>query len=210
MNIIAHRGFWKLNEEKNTICSFQRGIKIHYGIETDIRDFGGELVISHNIADKNCPLVSEIFEIYRSQKSSVQLALNVKADGIQEKLISLLKKYDIKNYFLFDMSIPEMVVNERMNLKFYTRHSDIESECVLYDKSCGVWLDSFYDKNWLTPEIIDKHLSNNKAMCIISPEIHGFDNSNYWNMLKNNEYYKNKNISLCTDVPDEAKEFFYE
>jgi len=208
MNILAHRGIWKSIIDKNNIQSLKKAIEINLGIETDIRDYKGKLVISHNIADENCTLVSELFEVYQNMQSSVQLALNVKADGIQDLLIDLLDKYEIDNYFLFDMSIPELVVNEKKGLKFYTRHSDIESECVLYDKACGVWLDSFYDENWLTPEIIDRHLADGKSMCIISPEIHGFDNTNYWNMLKDNNYHKSDLISLCTDLPDKAREFF--
>jgi glycerophosphoryl diester phosphodiesterase len=55
MNIISHRGFWRDKEEMNTRTSFLRAIENNFGIETDVRDHSGELVISHDmpIGDKN-------------------------------------------------------------------------------------------------------------------------------------------------------------
>ena len=49
MNIIAHRGFWRKEKEMNTSIAFSRAISSNYGIETDVRDCCGELVISHDV-----------------------------------------------------------------------------------------------------------------------------------------------------------------
>lgn len=210
MDILAHRGLWKSPEEKNKMLSLERAFKSGFGIETDLRDYAGNLVISHDLADGGSCYAEELFAAYRDYGENSILALNVKADGIQGLLKPLLEKYDIKRYFLFDMSIPELVVNARESLLFYTRHSDIENECVMYEQAKGVWLDSFYDKYWLTRDIIERHLMNNKAICIVSPELHGYSYEFAWKMLKENGYHKNRLISLCTDMPNKAKEFFYE
>ena len=41
MLLLAHRGFWQKNFEKNTFEAFQRSFEISCGLETDIRDIGG-------------------------------------------------------------------------------------------------------------------------------------------------------------------------
>ena len=208
MQILAHRGYWEKVEEKNTLTAIQRAFVTGYGIETDIRDYCGKLVISHNIADDNSPLVETMFAEYKKANCSKVLALNVKADGLQEILITLLEKYDIEKYFLFDMSIPELVVNDRMKLHYYTRHSDIE-DCVNYLSADGVWLDCFYDKDWITVDRIKGHINKGKQVCIVSPELHGNEYTDLWRTIKSEDLHKVDNVFLCTDKPKEAMNFFY-
>lgn len=210
MKILAHRGYWKKEQEKNTIDALTTAFEHGFGIETDIRDYKGELVVSHNIGEASSPKLKDLFEMYHTSKCSEWMALNIKADGLQPLLQEMLEEFRIQNYFLFDMSIPEMVVNKHQNLQFYTRQSDIENECVLYDDAIGVWLDSFYMEDWLSTEIILSHLKNRKSICIISPEIHGFDQCAMWKMIKVNGFSKNDSVMLCTDLADLAKEFFDE
>lgn len=208
MKIIAHRGYWKLESEKNTKEALVNAFKNNFGIETDIRDRNGSLVISHDIPNEKSILFEEILIEYKKLNSNSILELNIKADGIQQLVKDLMKKHKISNYFVFDMSIPEIVISKKIGINFFTRHSDIEKECVLYEDAIGVWLDSFYDENWLIPEIINYHLDNKKKISIISSEIHGFDNKKMWEMLKKNNFHKNSEIYLCTDLPLKAKEYF--
>ena len=49
MIILSHRGYWKLEEERNRAAAFQRSFDLGYGTETDIRDIQGKLVISHDM-----------------------------------------------------------------------------------------------------------------------------------------------------------------
>lgn len=208
MEIVAHRGCWYSEEEKNTKESLIRAFEKRFGIETDIRDRNGQLVISHNISNTSSILLEEILQKYKEINSNVVLELNIKADGIQEMLQEIMYKYEINNYFVFDMSIPEMVISKAIGINFFTRNSDIEEQCVLYEDAEGVWLDSFYIENWLTPEIIQNHLNKGKKISIISPEIHGFSNFSVWEMLKKYKFHKNNRVYLCTDLPIKAKEYF--
>ena len=50
MQILAHRGRWRSPSEKNSEGAFRAALSAGYGIETDIRDFDGRLVISHDPA----------------------------------------------------------------------------------------------------------------------------------------------------------------
>ena len=209
MVILAHRGLWHEPEERNTLPALRRALEAGFGVETDIRDYMGRLVISHNVADEAAPLAEELFAWYREADRAGQLALNVKADGIQTLLVPLLEKYGLDDYFLFDMSVPEAVVNRGMSLRYYTRQSDVEHACVLYDRACGVWMDSFYSDVWLTEREIEKHLANGKRVCLVSPELHGKDEEAFWALIKRGALCQSAQIALCTDKPVEAREYFY-
>ena len=106
MIILSHRGYWRETTEKNLPIAFERSFSLDFGTETDIRDYKGELVISHDIADEKCISVKEMFKIYNKYDTSFPLALNIKADGLQVNLKELLEEYNITNYFVFDMSFP--------------------------------------------------------------------------------------------------------
>ena len=207
MELLAHRGLWKKETEKNNLDVLKKALSKGYGIETDIRDYKGKLVISHNIADELSANLEELFAYYADNSCSSVLALNVKADGIQNLLNELLLKYDIKNYFLFDMSVPEMVVNRKMNLNYYSRKSDVENETVMFDDAIGVWVDRFYD-DFLDIEYIKKVISLKKKVSIVSPELHCFSYIEAWRKIRD-EIGKSEYIQLCTDKPEEAEEFFH-
>lgn len=209
MEILAHRGDWKSLAEKNTLAAAQRAFENGFGMETDIRDYGGRLVISHDPADAGSLPAENLFALYQKYTQAGTLALNVKADGIQKLLYGLLEKYNIRQYFVFDMSVPEQVLYRQTGMNYYTRHSEIESVCTLYDRAVGVWLDSFYAQDWLTGSMIWQHLLAGKCVGIISPELHGKDYRKTWEMLKRNDFAAQDAVKLCTDFPEQAKEFFY-
>ena len=65
MIILSHRGYWKINSEKNCTPSFDRSFSLGFGTETDVRDYKGKLVISHDIADEKSIPVEDFFKIYK-------------------------------------------------------------------------------------------------------------------------------------------------
>lgn len=138
------------------------------------------------------------------------MALNVKADGIQELLKAQLEQYQIRNYFVFDMSVPEMVLYKHKKMDFFTRRSDVEKECVLYKDALGVWIDAFYDDMWGMLDSAKIDLNNGKRIVIVSPELHGRDKSRMWNAIKSIKLYMQEEFYLCTDYPNEAQEVFEE
>ena len=207
MEIIAHRGFWKEVSEKNTMAAFKRSAEFGVGTETDFRDYKEKLAVSHNVADDSSPLAEDFFALYTGTDKT--LALNVKADGIQQLLKELLAKYDIQNYFCFDMSIPDTLGYIDAGLKFYVRESEYEVINSLYDKADGVWVDGFAGDNWITPELILDHRAKGKKVCIVSSDLHARDYNPLWQRLKTAEIINDDGVILCTDNPDKAKEFFY-
>jgi len=210
MLILSHRGIWKDVQEKNSVKSFHRSFELGFGTETDIRDYKGELVISHDIATGKNITFKEFLEIYIKYDKTLPLALNIKADGLQYKLKMLLEEYKIDNYFVFDMSVPDAILYIRGGFKSYTRHSEFESPPSFYGLAKGVWLDQF-EKDWFTEEVITKHLNNLKEVCVVSPELHNRDYLECWGKLKKlGQKVDSIRVMLCTDYPEEARQYFCE
>lgn len=207
MTILSHRGFWRIESEKNKLVSFRRSFLLNFGVETDIRDYDTELVISHDMADDNCLLVDTFFESYTEINSNLPLAINIKADGLQEKLKILLNKFNIENYFVFDMSVPDGLLYLRHGLKVFTRQSEYEKEPSFYGEACGVWLDEFKG-HWINERVILSHIQDNKKICIVSPDLHKRDYLREWEEYKYIEQKFGINLMICTDYPEIAKEFF--
>ena len=210
MIVLSHRGYWKEISEKNTIEAFERSFDLGFGIETDIRDYDGKLVISHDMASQNAMSVDSFFKIYTQYDTLLPLALNIKADGLQEALLRLLEKYKITNYFVFDMSVPDGLQYLKQDFKSFTRQSEYEKDPSFYKKACGVWLDEF-EGHWIDKDTIKKHIDNNKQICIVSPDLHKRAHQEEWQHYKEIEKELDINhLMICTDYPEEAKVFFYE
>ena len=97
MKILAHRGLWTTASEKNSMEAFVKAFEHGYGIETDVRDYMEKLVVSHNIATSECFLFEDVLKAYKESGSDMPLAINIKADGIQDILRADLNKFNIKN-----------------------------------------------------------------------------------------------------------------
>lgn len=211
MEILSHRGYWKTESEKNSLIAFERSFSLGFGTETDFRDLNGTLVISHDIPSlkmQDVITADDFFNLYKSIGNNLPLALNIKADGLQEKLLQLINEYEIENYFVFDMSIPDTIGYLKKGLKTFTRQSEYEEYPAFLDQSEGIWMDEF-NKHWISHEAIKKHIQNDKKVCIVSPELHKRDKSTEWaNYKVISGLISTKKIMICTDLPEEAKEYF--
>lgn len=208
MLILSHRGYWKMAQEKNTLPSFKRSFSLAFGTETDFRDRGGQLVISHDPAHEQAMLAEEFFSTYRQYAQDLPLALNIKADGMQKLLSAALLEYDVQNYFVFDMAVPDMVGYIRAGLRVFTRQSDYEPNPVLYDQAKGIWIDGF-ETDWVDEATIETHLKLGKQVCLVSPDLHGRPVDAFWERLKKMPAASNPSLMLCTDHPEEARKLFH-
>ena len=68
MKIISHRGIWKNKKDQNRISSLIKSLNLGYGIEFDVRDFNSEIVISHDIPNKNSEKLEDFFKKIQSKK----------------------------------------------------------------------------------------------------------------------------------------------
>ena len=205
MKILCHRGLWNSPEEKNSLAALTCAVEHGFGFESDVRDYRGRLVISHDIADENSPALEDVLKLLAAAGDKFCFAINIKADGLTHVLKSSLEKYSLENFFVFDMSVPQMLWYRNAGLKFFTRQSEYETVPVLYDEAAGVWLDTFTRDDWLDAALIENRLSCDKAVCVVSPELHGREPHELWARLKP---IAAPNLYLCTDLPLEAEKFF--
>ena len=205
MKIIAHRGFWKTEAEKNTKKAIERAIENGFGFETDFRDCGGQVLISHNPPKGDEILAEEVFQIYKAAGSKEPLALNIKADGLQDMMAELLHKYDVTSYFFFDMSVCDTVIYIEKKLQIASRLSEFEKEMPFYRYSSVVWID-YFNSDGPTIQKVSETLKDGKIACVVSPELHKRDHLLMWEQLKS--FMNEQKFYLCTDFPDKANDYF--
>lgn len=205
MRLLAHRGFWQKESERNSRDAFIRAFELGWGIETDIRDSNGRLVISHDVPHGTEMDLEELFQILNGR--TLPLALNIKSDGLQYDIMKLIKTYNHSEYFVFDMSIPELVVYIARGLRSFTGVSDIMPVPPLLSQAQGVWLDCF-NGDWYGSCFIDTLFKSTPSIAVVSPDLHHRPYYPFWNMLNLCGEIENPNLFLCTDHPDEAQKFF--
>jgi len=179
----------------NTIKELKK-IDTTYGVEVDLRDnMYGDLHLSHDPF-----ILGELFEDYLKEYEHSFIILNIKSERIEWKILDLLKKYNIKNYFFLDSSFPMIYQMSNKNEKNialrFSEFEGIDTIIEMKNKVSWVWVDCF-TKNPLTPEIYKILKDNNLKLCFVSPELQGQPDN--IDLYKN--YFKNNNIKLdmiCT------------
>ena len=92
MDIVIHR--------VNTIKEL-KNIPQNFGCEIDIRANGSDLVLNHE------PFIGgEDFIDYLDEYKHGILILNIKEAGIEQTVLSEIRKRNIKNFFLLDVEFP--------------------------------------------------------------------------------------------------------
>jgi hypothetical protein len=207
MNILAHRGHWVAASEKNSFAAFARAWSAGHGIETDLRDRDGEVVVSHDPPLADAISFGAFLEAHAAQGAETVLALNVKADGLQPAIARALARHRVRNFFLFDMSLPDTLHYLRAGMPVSVRLSEYESENALLARASGVWLDAF-ESEWWTPELVRGLCARGKSVAVVSPELHGRPHDALWERLKSLEPAVREKLMLCTDFPAAAENFF--
>ena len=133
LEILAHRGWWKRRDEQNEIVAFERAFEAGYGVETDVRDLNGVLVISHDMAKEGGLTLDQMLDIHRAFGRPGVLALNVKCDGLCAPLVEAISRSKVERYFVFDMSVPDTLKGEG-NLKVelnFAEFGDFHPEAIV-------------------------------------------------------------------------------
>lgn len=212
-HILAHRGCWGRSEEKNTDRALLKAFHLGFGLETDLRDWNGEIVISHdpptsNERGEDLLSFDWLARSYAEMRCKGVLALNVKADGLAHRIHQTCRVYGITDYFVFDMSVPDSLQYMSSELPVFVRDSEYESpERFANRRYAGVWCDNFTgEHNQLFA--ISTAIKANKIPAVVSPELHGRQHFDFWAQLKSKFASELETIYLCTDFPEQAKKFY--
>jgi hypothetical protein len=162
MIYVAHR--------VNTINELKKIPEI-YGVEVDLRDCGNEIVLQHN------PFIGgELFEDYLRNYRHRLLILNIKSERIEFRVLKLLKRYGVRDYFFLDSSFP-MIFQLFKHGEYNTavRLSEFESiDTVMRVQGLvkWVWVDCF-TKFVLRGKEYEAMKRARFSMCLVSPELQG-------------------------------------
>jgi len=202
--IFAHRGLWRTSGfQKNSREAIRAAFDLGFGIEVDIRDHAGGLLISHDpvIAVEGQLSFDEFLKI-AGQHPLSELALNVKSDGLSP----LLKNRSVSNnHFYFDMSTPESVQYSRLGLSVASRFSELETVTDVIPQI--LWVDSFFsDIGELELIALRERFQSAKRVVFVSPELHGRDTrEDFWRYFAK-DFVEYSNLGICTDYPEEFLE----
>ena len=215
IEIIAHRGFWFDKFEKNSLKAFNLAIKKGFGIETDLRDLDGKFVISHDPPIKTKEIIEfkNFLNIFKAKNKNLVLAINIKSDGIAKNIYDICLSEEISNFFIFDMSIPDLIYENQLGCKnLFLRLSEYEDPSLIPTEAEGLWVDFFRGKLPKDIKLLES-LNKYSKIAFVSPELHGHSvqlAEEFWlelnSFVKNN--FKDKRIFLCTDYPQQAFAFF--
>ena len=203
MRILSHRGYWREPGEQNSPVAFARSLELRFGLETDVRDCAGRLLISHDMPKGSEMCFDQLISLFHD--TDLTLAVNVKADGLAGRLKSALASYNIKSWFAFDMSIPDMRTYLDENLPVFARVSEVERQPAWIDEVAGIWLDSFKVDHYAVCRI-GEFLDGGKQVCVVSPELHSWSREPLWTAIQ--PLSNQAGLMLCTDFPEEARCFF--
>jgi hypothetical protein len=207
MKILAHRGHWLEPQQKNSFAAFERAWSGDFGIETDLRDLDGAIVVSHDPPQRGAATFESLLQAHAARAPQTPLALNIKADGLQSAVAQSLAKYHAANFFVFDMSVPDSLSYLRAGLPVFLRLSEYEPQTPLLDRAAGVWLDAF-ERDWWTPDTVRALQARGRSVAIVSPELHGRPHEDTWQALRSLEPEVRSSALLCTDFPADADRFF--
>jgi hypothetical protein len=162
MELISHR----INTLKKLIAT-----PLKYGIEVDIRSFGDKLVMHHD------PFIEgESFEDWLAAYQHGTLILNVKEEGLETRLIELMKTRGIVDYFFLDQSFPFLIkwskAGERRSAVRVSEFETIETALRLAGKVDWVWVD-YFTYFPLTQHDVQQLKNAGFKLCLVSPELQG-------------------------------------
>lgn len=161
-NLIAHR--------KNTVAELM-ATPPRYGIEVDIRSYRDRLVIHHD------PFIEgEDFLTWINAYQHGTLILNVKEEGLEARLIDVMKIKGIDDYFFLDQSFPFLVKwsksGERRCAVRVSEFESIETALSLAGKIDWVWVDCFTHFP-LSGVDASRLQGAGLKLCLVSPELQG-------------------------------------
>lgn len=162
MIIVRHR--------RNTAQQLQETPQ-QWGVELDIRSHGDALIIHHDAFAEG-----ERFEDWLAHYRHRLVILNVKEEGLEERLIALMRAHDVDDYFFLDQSFPFLVrTADRGERRCAVRVSEFESvdtALTLAGKVDWVWVDCF-TRFPLDRTQAARLQEAGFRLCLVSPELQG-------------------------------------
>jgi hypothetical protein len=162
MQIILHR----VNTQKSL-----REIPREFGVEVDVRSHRDKLILHHDPFQKG-----ESFEDWLIEFHHGTLILNVKEEGLEQKLLELMARHEIEDFFFLDQSFPFIYKTvhsgENRCAIRVSEYEFLETALAFSGKVQWVWVDCFSRFPLIEEELVKLKNAGFK-ICIVSPELQG-------------------------------------
>ena len=138
-----------------------------FGVEIDLRSNSKGIYLHHDPFKKG-----ERFENWIKKFNHKLIVLNVKEEGLEDKILKILRKNNIRNFFFHDQTFSTMLKNmkkTKVSVRF-SEYEGLKKIKELFKKIIWLWLDNFNEIK------LDKSFYNflknmNVKICIVSPEL---------------------------------------
>ena len=162
MIIVGHR--------RNTVAELGE-TPSHLGVEIDVRSSRGRLVLNHDPFQGG-----EDFEGWLERYSHRLLVLNVKEDGLEDRVRALLGPRGIEDYFFLDQPFPTLLRTARAGdprcALRYSEYESLETVLALEGVVRWVWVDCF-TRCPLDGAGAAALRAAGFRICLVSPELQG-------------------------------------
>ena len=162
MKLIAHR--------RNTAADL-RATPRGYGVEMDVRSYGDHLIVQHEPMQPG-----ETFDEWLTAYAHGTLIVNVKEEGLEDRVRDALGRRGITDYFFLDQSFPFLVKTalggERRTAVRVSEFESIETALALAGAVDWVWVDCF--SRFPLDRAAWRRLEDaGFRLCLVSPELVG-------------------------------------
>ena len=153
------------------------------GIEVDIRSQGSELVIHHDPF-----VVGERFEDWIEAYAHRLLILNVKEEGLEERLLAIMQRRGIEEFFFLDQSFPFLIrtarQGERRCAVRVSEYESVDTALSLSGMVEWVWVDCF-TRFPLEGDDARALQAAGMKLCLVSPELQDRTDPNEIEAIRN-------------------------
>ncbi len=141
------------------------------GVEIDVRSLGEDLVLHHD------PYVGgESLEAWLGGYAHRLLILNVKEEGLEDRLLELMARHSIADFFFLDQSFPFLVrgarAGERRCAVRISEYESLDTALALAGLVDWVWVDCF-TRFPLEATEAERLGEAGFKLCLVSPELQG-------------------------------------
>ena len=170
-----------------------------FGVEIDLRSNNKSIYLNHDPFKRG-----EKFEKWIKSFRHKLVVLNVKEEGLEKKIIKILKKNNVKSFFFHDQTFSSLLTNMKKTSTSirYSEFEEIKRKEYIFKYIKWLWIDHFtkfsLNKNFY------KFLKKNKVkICLVSPELVNKKTA-YKSILKIKKILLKKRFiidAVCTKTP---------
>jgi len=142
-------------------------INVNFGVEIDLRSKNKDIYLHHDPFKKG-----ELFSNWIKSFKHRLIVLNVKEEGLEPKILSILKRNNVKNYFFHDQTFSTLIKNMHKT-KVSVRYSEFEGLKKinkLFNSIKWIWIDNFTEIK-INKKFYSFLKKKKVKICIVSPEL---------------------------------------